>query len=377
MATAFDVIGRQAGQVFTGVIEMAGALDLGPGAELAGSSLLTEAGWTLFSFDMARSEAVFLDIGPDMDLSLAPFSYQRQYDCARRLVRLPFAELIDLARQIPAGRPQAHLFNIGHCGSTLLHNAFNRSGAAWCLSEPMFVFDLAMARATVPAPERVALLRAGFAFMRLLPGLGAGQVQVIKHLSQAMTICGDCHRATPQALCLFLYREAESWCNSIYGFAQRMVGLPIVMAPSDRDFIWWIMSGNTPPAQLGGLVDLTAEVVTFDAMAAAAWVLNRRFYAEALAQGVPMQATRYDALVQDRAGTLARIFGHCGLGMVDMAAVMQAYDTDSHGGTASARSLPVRHFSQSERARVHAFLAGLPEPMTGRELWPDAADRHA
>lgn len=370
MAIAFEIIGRTSGPVFMG--ELAGALKLGQGVGIAESCLLTEAGWTLFSFDMEQSEAVFLDIGPATDLSFVPFSYQLQYDCARRMVRLSFADVILLAKQIPLGKPQVHLFNMGHCGSTLLHSVFNRIGAAWCLSEPMFVFDLAMARSTVDEADRIALLRAGFAFLRLLPGLHPGQVQVIKHFSQAMTICWECHCATPTAQCLYLYREPESWCNSIYGFVQRMGGRPMVVGRAERAFQWWIMSGNTPSDWLDGLIDFASDVVTFDRMAAAAWALHHELFFKALAAGVPMLTTRYDRLVQDRAGAVARIFDHCGLVGEDLQPALSAFDFDSHEGTATAKSVPVKRFTKTEFARIRAVLSSSQSPLNSRALWPDA-----
>ncbi|WP_431297524.1 hypothetical protein [Tabrizicola sp. BL-A-41-H6] len=366
MARAFTVTGRQDGQVF--MPDMVGALQLGAAVDVSPEVVLTEPGWTLFSFDLAASEAVFVDVGP-CDLSQAPFSYQRQFEIAQRVLRLPFADVLGMADAIPAA-PQVHLFNIGHCGSTLLHNVFNQTEVAWCLSEPLFVFDLAMGRDKVVDEVRVALLRAGCAFMRLFPGY-AGQVQVLKHFSQALMIAEDCQRATPDARFLFLYRDAESWCNSVYGFVQRMGGQ--MQVPKDeREFVWWIMSGNMTLGAAAGLVDMTGDVLMFDELSAAVWILQRDRFHQVVAAGVPMRATPYEALVADRERTLAGIFAECGLPDADMEGALTAFDSDSHAGTATARSVPVERLDEAALARVRGMLAGLRPPLTGAEPWLDA-----
>lgn len=366
MARAATVTGRHDGQVF--MSDMVGALQLGAAVDVSPEVVLTEPGWTLFSFDLAASEAVFVDVGL-CDLSLAPFSYQRQFEIARRMLRLPFADVLRMTAAIPAAA-QVHLFNIGHCGSTLLHNVFNQTVAARCLSEPLFVFDLAMGRDAVADETRVALLRAGCAFMRLFPGY-AGQVQVLKHFSQALMIAEDCQRATPDARFLFLYRDAESWCNSVYGFVQRMGG-QLRVPKDEREFVWWIMSGNMSPAAAAGLVDLAADVVMLDELAAAVWILQRERFHQAVQAGVPMRATRYDALVADPEGTLAGIFAECGLPGTDMQGALSAFDSDSHAGTITARSVPADRLDGAAMARLQGMLAGLRPPLTGAEPWIDA-----
>ena len=93
-------------------------------------------------------------------------------------------------------RNPVHLFNIGHRGSTLLHHVLNRSGAATCVSEPLFLFDLAMERVTM-APERlVELIAAG---CRLLQHSVAGRRLVSKHFSQSTTLLPAFAAATPGA----------------------------------------------------------------------------------------------------------------------------------------------------------------------------------
>ena len=90
--------------------------------------LIDEAGWVLYEFDCAEGLAVFLDIRPDTDVFRTPFSYSAQTIAAKRYATVPFAEFIALFEDNTTPKRIIHLFNIGHCGSTLLHHVLNESG---------------------------------------------------------------------------------------------------------------------------------------------------------------------------------------------------------------------------------------------------------
>ena len=362
MAETATVLGRPDGPLFMG--QMAAALQTGPWVEVADDDALRPK-WFLFSFDLARNEAVFLDPGPEGDVVTAPFSYQILYDRAQQIIRLPLDRLQGLAARLAVAEPPVHLFNIGHCGSTLLHHVLNRSGAATCVSEPLFLFDLAMARATM-APERlVELIAAG---CRLLQHSVAGRRLVIKHFSQSTTILPAFAAATPGARCVMLYRDAQSWANSVFGFAQHF-GSTLAVRPDDREFLWWIMSGATPQQWLDRLVDMNAAEVTFDRLAAVAWALHLDGFRRAVTGGMRFQCLRYDALLADRAGSLQALFNGAGLEMVDLQAALAAFEVDSHAGTSTAKGMVVEKFGDREYANVAAVLAALPEPLSGQEDW--------
>ncbi len=355
MGRLASVTGRGGDRVFMG--DMVANLTVGRFADAPDGLVLTEPGWTLFSLDFETSEAVFVDVGATADLVSAPFCYQAQYGAARRLMRLPFAAFESLSRQVPKGAPLIQLFNIGHCGSTLLHHVFNRSGAAWCVSEPLFTFDLAMRRHDLSAAALRDLMRAGLSFLRRFPGAADADRLAVKHFSQATTIFAACHDAEPAASHLFLYRDGESWCNSVYGFAQRIVGMPLVVPPERRAFGWWIISGNVDPARLEGIVDMTAAEVTLDRFSAVAWALHIKACRQAMAAGMPMLPVRYEDFGADRTGALNRIFAHCGLSVSAVARGLAAFDADSHAGTATASAVPALPLPQEAYARIRATFA--------------------
>jgi hypothetical protein len=363
MAVQAEITWRPGGNVFMG--NMVAALQTGPFSPCPDDLVLTEPGWTLFSIDVAADEAVFLDIGATSDLAPAPFSYNRQFETARRVLRVTLPRFLDLGQRCTAGEPLVHLFNMGHCGSTLLHHVFNRSGQAWCLSEPLFTFDLAMNRAAISPDRMTALLRAGLRLVRSFPGIG-GRRLIVKHFSQIDTIIPQCHQADPDATSLFLYRDGEAWCNSLYGFHQRLGG-GLELSPEERFFSWKMMSANTPASWLEGLVDMSAPVVTFDSLAAVAWSLHVQHHAHALAANVPLHSFRYEDLVADRAGTLSQIFRWCGLPPDGIAAGLAAFDDDSHIGAATAHSRAVEKLGEPSMARIRQVFAHPKVKLTGRE----------
>lgn len=332
------------------------AFDLGLPFQMPGSCVISDAGWTLFSFDFMRAEAVFLDIGAECDLSAAPFSYHMQYDQARRVLRMPFGEFIALAGQIKAPTRLVHLFNIGHCGSTLLHHVFNRAGGVWCISEPLFTFDAAMRRGNGGGVELVDLLVAGQKFLSLFPGARSADVIVVKHFSQTTRLMSEYHLADPAAKCLLLYREGFGWCNSIYHFAQRMGG-SLQVPPEERGFTWWIVSGARPISMLDGIVDMTAHDVTFDRLAAVAWVLHLRDDALQACKSLPLVPVRYDELNAQRASMIEQVFAQCGIDPANIPAALLAFDADAHAGSKTSRTVPALNLGQASYAALERIFA--------------------
>lgn len=343
----FDTIDFDAGTAF----------ELGTPDDLPTHCLLEGTGWTLFSFDFKRAEAVFLDIGADSDLSAASFSYDLQYERAMRLMRLTFADFIELAKQIRSPSRLVHLFNIGHCGSTLLHHVFNRAGGVWCISEPLFTFDAAMRRGDASEEDIGDLLRAGLQFLRLYPGANDADVVVVKHFSQATLQIPVYAAADPSAKRLFLYREGKAWCNSVYHFVQRH-GTMLDLDMEQGQFIWWILSGAKPQSLLDGVVDMAANRVGFDALAAVAWVLHLRDDVLEGCKDVEVVPLRYDELIAERGALIAQVFGQCGIDASNIPAALLAFDADSHAGSKTSRAVPALDFGKDsvavmERIFVH------------------------
>ncbi len=326
---------------------------LGPNSTAENEIVVRENGWTLFSFNFKNGTAVFLYIGADQDLSVAPFAYAAQYEKASRVAVMSFQVFLQLAKDINAKPDLVHLFNIGHCGSTLLHHVFNASGEAWCISEPLFTFDLAMNRHDVSPKLLQDLAEAALHFLVLFPGASSSNTIVLKHFSQATTLFDVWHNAAPHAHCLYLYRDALSWCNSLFGFVQRF-GDSVL---HDMGFMWYMVSANSPAFQLSGLIDLENPQTTFEDLAAVAWGLFCQDYSTAIGNGVPLVPFRYNELIYDREKTITEIFKQCGLIQAHIAEGLHAFDRDSHEGSVTAHDKPVLKLSASSLERVTRLLS--------------------
>jgi hypothetical protein len=318
--------------------------------------LLHETGWTLFSFDFKRSQAVFLDIGVDCDVSKAPFTYLVQFETAKRQALISFEDFLVLAERIEDPRNLVHLFNMGHCGSTLLHHVFNHVPGVWCNSEMICFANLAFARDSVDQSTLRKLTRAALRFMTLFPYASAAQTIITKHFSQSTFQIKTVHEAVPNAKSMFMYRDGKSWSNSFYHFVQKVGGTMII--PLDmRNFVWGIMSANAPRADIDGIVDLEADVVTFDRIAAVGWALHIKHYLKAIQEGVPMMAVRYNELTKDREKTIGRIFDYLGISRDAVIGTLQAFDKDSQKGTRTARDKTDLNFDDQNYAHVNEVFA--------------------
>jgi hypothetical protein len=345
----FDILERGAFKVAT--FDSLESFTLVQRREAPAEIVLREPGWALFAYDFNALKAVFLDIGTDCDLSKAPFCYLVQFERAKRQALVSFADLFALSERLPDPTNLMHLFNMGHCGSTLLHHVFNRAPGTWCISEPVFFVNLAMERTSIDEATLQSLARAGLRFLTLFDGAAGAELIIVKHFSQSTTQFKTLYEVLPSARCMFMYRDGKSWTNSLYHFVQK-VGGSMTVERDQREFAWWIMSGNCSKHELDGVVDLDADVVTLDTLAAAAWALHIKQYRDAIADGVPMLAVRYNELTRDREKTIARIFEHCGISIDAVANTLDAFDADSQEGTRTARSIEVSHFNDENYHRV-------------------------
>lgn len=318
--------------------------------------LIDEAGWVLYEFDCAASLAVFLDIRPDTDVFRTPFCYTAQTSAAKRYATLPFTEFITLFENNTAPKRIIHLFNIGHCGSTLLHHVLNESGEVWSLSELKFTFDLAMQREKLSADLRASLARAGINALGYYPFAKERDVLVLKHFSQASKIYETWRAATPGATNLYLYRDALGWCNSLYGFLQRF-GVPISAPLEMRHFIWYMISAATPETVLNGILDLNSPDLHIEDILAVGWALHAKDFIAAQSAGLAAHAFRYNEMQADRTSVVGDILAACGFSDRSLSVALNAFDHDSHEGEVTSHDKPVLKLSTQAKQRILNLLA--------------------
>jgi hypothetical protein len=299
---------------------------------------------------------VFFQQAQVKQIFAAPFAYQEQVSTARFVAIISFADFLMLANRLSEPKRFIHLFNIGHCGSTLLHQVFNVSGAAQCISEPKFSFDLAYFRHSIEPEKLAALSTACLRFLTLLPEYDASKPLVLKHFSQACRMIETWAQVTTNAVHLFLYRDAVSWANSRYKFVQRR-GMPADITPENKLQRWQVMSVGEPESIADGLFDIASPYVRFDDFAAISWALFMQDFARTKASGIALHPFRYNELNKSRAEEMAKIFVACDLSLDHLSAAMAGFEKPAHEGTSSDPSKPARNLPLDSAAHITCILA--------------------
>jgi hypothetical protein len=153
-----------------------------------------------------------------------------------------------------------------------------------------------------------------------------------------------------------MYRDAASWCNSRFGFAQRR-GFTTKLTPEIRHARWQGMSAGMPETVLDGIVDMASPDLRFDDLAAVCWALFMQDYRAAVDRGLRLVPLSYGELREAREPALRRIFAACGLPEAALAPALRAFDKDSHEGETTAHDKPVEKLPPDSPTRVAAILA--------------------
>lgn len=350
--------------------------DLGPATPTPARIVIDQPGWSLYGLDHARDLAVFTDLPPGTDLADSPFAYATQHRLARRVLTLPLDELEAVADLAPPLPRVILIFSIGRCGSTLLSHALNTVPGVWCLSEPDAFSTLILQhyhsrqRSNFPRAQVIRLIRACTRLQFRPPADRQATVFAMKFRSQALFQADLYHQALPDAACLFLYRDALGWANSVYSM-MRQYNFPDTLTGSDRTLAWSIFTAASDPAPLAQVIDLSAPEVPMELALGPAWSCNMAEYSRHLDAGVPFLALRYNEFNRDREASIARMLRHCGLPEAYAAAALQAFETDSQSGSHLSRDLTTERLSPDRLDRLARVMSRLPDFASPDLILPD------
>jgi hypothetical protein len=350
--------------------------DLGPATAIPARTVIEQPGWTLYGLDHARDLAVFTDLPPGTDLADSPFAYATQHRLARRVLTMPLAKLEAVADLAPPLPRVVLIFSIGRCGSTLLSHALNTVPGVWCLSEPDAFSTLILQhyhspqRSDFPRDQIIRLIRACTRLQFRPPAGRQADVFAMKFRSHALFQADLYHQALPQAACLFLYRDALGWANSVYSM-MRQYGFPDSLTGQDRSLAWSIFTAASDPAPLAQLIDLDAPEVPMELALGPAWSCNMAEYTRHLDAGVPFLALRYNDFNRDREASIAHMLRHCGLPAGCAATALQAFETDSQSGTHLSREVTTERLSPDRLDRLANLMTRLPAFARPDGILPD------
>lgn len=357
-ATIFDVLsihtdlGWNSGKDFA----------LGPGTSVAPQVVVDQPDWSLYSVDVEKGLAWFVELPPGFDLAPSVFAFRDQRQAARRLLEMSLDDLVDVAERVSPAAKVIFVFSIGRCGSTLVSHILNTSPRVWGLSEPIAFPRMIMTnydssrRVAAPRDRLVALIRA-CTRLQFRPPQGSGRdVCALKFHSQTLFQADLYHEAVPDAAFVFLYRDALTWTKSWYQMAQKYGAATMPSGPTRFD-TWNSVTAADDLKHLGPYVDIEAPEIALEDMIAIGWGRNMEEYSRLLKAGVPFLALRYNELNRDRAASLSHMFVHCGLPADDVAAGLAAFDKDSQAGDIVSSDVGAEAMTPSQVERVRQVLS--------------------
>ena len=131
-ATIFDILGTVSDLGWNSEKDFA----LGLGQAVSLQTAIDQPDWSLYSLDLAKGLAWFVELPPGFDLAAGAFAFRDQRRLARRMLQVSLDDLVEMSTQIPPPAKMIFIFNIGRCGSTLVSLVLNTCPKVWGLSEP-------------------------------------------------------------------------------------------------------------------------------------------------------------------------------------------------------------------------------------------------
>src|SRR5690606_29784267 len=119
------------------------------------------------------------------------------------------------------------------------------------------------------------------------------------------------HTAFPNAHNIFMYRQAQSWAQSVFRFLQRLK-FANELSPVDAVSLWHRLTGEEA-AYVEPYIDPQAEMVSFSDLLAPAWTSYFDRYILQVERGVPFYPLRYEDLNNHREASLQAMFDYCEL----------------------------------------------------------------
>ncbi|MCG8492665.1 MAG: sulfotransferase [Sneathiellales bacterium] len=176
--------------------------------------LLKTEGLSLYCYDQDPANVLFVDETDIEILKDSPFIYQRQYERARHLYRVPLSML---EKPDEDKTKRIFVFSTGRCGSTLLSNLMRLVPNGMTLSEPDYFYLLVRQfyQHWPDIKDPVEDLKKLVPNLVLDKGPVGTPIQIYKLRSQCVLIADKIRTAFPDAHFVFMHREAGGWFTSI------------------------------------------------------------------------------------------------------------------------------------------------------------------
>jgi hypothetical protein len=280
--------------------------------------------------------AVFAELPPEVDITLAPFSRVAQFEHARRLIAVSFEELERLTGSVPQPERMIFFYNTARSGTTLLHHMLNHVDGVASLAETNFPVNLLWQRdfgkpdfgpATITDVLRWSLQMQAWHY--------ADQTVVFKLRNSEVQLLPLINEVAPDSARIMLYRDAlavgASWKQQYadWGwdrdYSVDELGERFLVTPATQDVLRRWLDASPLSA-------LPAEVAVLSM-----WIDGIAPYLEAEQRGVPFFTLRYDDLGAEPERMLHKLLTHLALPVSGIDGALGVLPEDSQAGTEMAR----------------------------------------
>lgn len=344
---------------------------LGPARDVSPDKILTSPDWSLYCLDFTQGKALFVELPAGTNLAETPFVYVAQFEHALRAITVPMDLVEDLGGKLASPPQLAFLFSTGRCGSTLASRILAQLPGVWSLSEPDCYTNLALGRFSLePARARTLIAAATRLLCRPPRGVQVDTI-VIKPRSEAIMQAENLGQAVPGARNIFMYRDAESYVNSVYKFEQRVLGEEQFFSSTESwRTVWPIISINSPLTLLDEYFGMERGEIARPEILTMAWDIRIEAYLAALRNGGNFH---YSDLNTNREAEATRLLAGCGIPTTRLDLAMQGFQHDAHSGSGSANDIPAKSLDAAQRATIHVMLKRLGKTDYRTTRLPDSA----
>jgi hypothetical protein len=354
-ATRYPILGRSKDHDFS--ISNLNDFALGNGEAFDSRRLPFDRCVSLYTLDLERSVACFVELPASADLETSPFFFLTQFREASHLIAIPLDEFEKLAAGIDVNDSRLVLIqSVGRCGSTLVSRVFESIESVRSLSEPDAFTVLVGWRGSGLVPEsdikRIADSCVRI-FCRPLAASDNPSYFALKFRSQCMEIDDLLAEAFPAARHLHLTREPVSWLDSFY---RAFIDPEKV---DYRDYRKWIEDIFAPLYPL-----IQEQVVKGSPMPVwkpilLNWIANSETFRKFQGKGIPYFVADFSELKTKGMVTIRRILDYCGIPIADWSVIEECLSRDSQQGSGIDQALindPAKRLPQAMRIEARNLL---------------------
>ena len=283
---------------------------------------------SLYCLDHDSRCAIFVETPAHVNLAKVPFYYQTQYEKAIRLFAVPYDTLLQISNDLMLKDEELILiYSVARCGSTLVSSAFGQVDDVVSLSEPDVYSQLVIMRNLRLADEaKISHLLHACTKMLCKPRIHR-QVPsrwALKFRGFGIEVADLFCEHFPGAKIVFVYRNAETWCESY----ARAFGL---LHPAAKQNLPTLRETLKPLATFLSLE--TIENLSVVGLSVLIWLRIMEIYVQLASKGIPMLAVRFEDLRVAPEQVMEAVLNYCHISIADLTKINDAFRRDSQAGT--------------------------------------------